>query len=62
MKPRFLAKGVSEIGCALGRDSEGLINNNNNNSSGNNNNCLHSCDLDCSYSFLRSHSEYFSHK
>ena len=25
MKPRFLAKGVGEIGCALGRESEGLI-------------------------------------
>ena len=25
MKPRFLAKGVDEIGCALGRESEGLI-------------------------------------
>ena len=25
MKPRFLAKGVSEIGCALGRESEGWI-------------------------------------
>ena len=24
-KPRFLAKGVGEIGCALGRESEGLI-------------------------------------
>ena len=25
MKPRFLAKGVGEIGCALDRESEGLI-------------------------------------
>ena len=25
MKPRFLAKGVGEISCALGRESEGLI-------------------------------------
>ena len=25
MQPRFLAKGVDEIGCALGRESEGLI-------------------------------------
>ena len=25
MKPRFLAKGVGEIGCGLGRESEGLI-------------------------------------
>ena len=25
MKPRFLAKGVGEIGCALGREIEGLI-------------------------------------
>ena len=25
MKPRFLAKGVGEIGCALSRESEGLI-------------------------------------
>ena len=25
MKPIFLAKGVGEIGCALGRESEGLI-------------------------------------
>ena len=25
MKSRFLAKGVGEIGCALGRESEGLI-------------------------------------
>ena len=25
MKSRFLAKGVGEIDCALGRESEGLI-------------------------------------
>ena len=25
MKPRFLANGVGEIGCAFGRESEGLI-------------------------------------
>ena len=25
MKPRFLANGVGEIGCALGREREGLI-------------------------------------
>ena len=25
MKPRLLAKGVGEIGCAFGRESEGLI-------------------------------------
>ena len=25
MKPRFLAKGVCEVGCVLGRESEGLI-------------------------------------
>ena len=25
MKPRFLVKGVGEIGCELGRVSEGLI-------------------------------------
>ena len=25
MKPIFLAKGLGDIGCALGRESEGLI-------------------------------------